>query len=242
MNTNTILFAGDSITQGSWTVDPNNPFHVLTGLTTAQMFSTLIGQAKGYANIINMGKSGDTAAGLLARLSTDVIPSHAAVVVVMIGRNDVGDGVNPITSITNYQASLTSIAQALIADGSRVVFMSWNAESHAPSSGTNSPTFLDAMAQVAESNGCGYIDIFSMWCSYLWGAIQTVEGYAALYYEQYTNQPCIHPSALGAQWIATFALKPQFNLIWNPPAPVVQYTQQQIAQAAAQLAQNSVTG
>ena len=75
--------------------------------------------------VFNTGISGDTAAGALARLETDVLPDRPNVVAIMLGMNDVGrgqytageagDGVLAARrkSIDNYRANMTKILARL---------------------------------------------------------------------------------------------------------------------------------
>lgn len=206
---NTIVFIGDSITFGAWSVNPDGT--QLTGIAVEQKFSFLIGQAHGFSTIINKGKPNDTVAGLQARLQTDVISYNPDMVVIMIGRNDVNDaGYSVLTPVSTYKQKLSEVVQSLKNAGiTRVLILSPNVMNHGYYLNTNIIPYLDAMAQVAQENGVYYIDVFSMWASYKWSAAATVAEYDALYYNN------THPSAAGHAAIAEFVNKPQFNYMFN---------------------------
>lgn len=209
----TIVFIGDSITFGAWSINPDGT--QLTGIPVSQKFSTLIGQAHGFSTIINKGKPNDTVAGLQARLQTDVISYNPDMVVIMIGRNDVNDAsYSVLTPVSTYKQKLGEVVQTLQSNGiNRILILSPNVMNHGYYLNTNIIPYLDAMAQVAQESGVHYIDVFSMWASYKWSAAATVAEYDALYYNN------THPSAAGHAVIAEFVNKPQFNYMFDDVAP-----------------------
>jgi lysophospholipase L1-like esterase len=214
-----IIFAGDSITQGAWTVDAQG--NQLTGLTNAQKFSTLVGNARGFDTVVNAGVSGDTVTGLYNRLYS-IISQSPDVVVIMIGTNDVGHAQTPITTLATFTQKINDIVEALLAENIRVCLMSWPTANHDYWGGVNSPAYLDAIAQAAQSHSVGYIPVYEMWCAYKWAAALTVEAYDALYWEQ--SGVAFHPSVSGAQVIADFILKNQFSHLLTVEPPSVPIT------------------
>src|SRR5581483_7987262 len=77
---NSVVFLGDSITQG-WRDNMGGRF---AGLKVA-----------------NRGISGDTTRGVLIRLDEDVIALHPRAVVLLIGTNDLEEGADPDTIAAN---------------------------------------------------------------------------------------------------------------------------------------------
>lgn len=140
-----IVFIGDSITKGT----------DYGGVTTADTFAYKIGVAAGYApaDIINKGVGSDTSAGVLARLSTDVISLCPAVCVLMIGVNDVVLGV-PIAS---FKSNVQQIANALALAGIKLVVMTSNLQRGSVAHIANQEQYV----QATESIACvGVVDIF----------------------------------------------------------------------------------
>ena len=78
----------------------------------------LTGQQLNSAPELNFGKSGDTTALVLARIS-DAVNAACGAYVVMIGVNDLNEGGSP--SLASIQANLTAIWNALLATGRPVV-------------------------------------------------------------------------------------------------------------------------
>jgi lysophospholipase L1-like esterase len=140
----TVVFLGDSITLG-----------VRPGVTAAQTFASIVGNARGFSSIINKGLSNDTAAGGLARLNADVISLAPKSCVVMFGTNDVFNGV----SVASYKASMKSIVQQLKAAGIEVVILS-------PLLGRSSPQiaafppYLIALEEIGFEESVHVIDIY----------------------------------------------------------------------------------
>ena len=83
----TVVFLGDSITQGWKTLANDFP-----GLKTA-----------------NRGISGDTSRGVLFRLKEDVIDAQPRAVVLLLGTNDLGLGASPDQAAQNIRLILTNL-------------------------------------------------------------------------------------------------------------------------------------
>jgi lysophospholipase L1-like esterase len=85
-----LVFLGDSITQGWGDVGSSFP-----GIKTAVR-----------------GVSGDTTRGVLIRLNDDVIALKPSGVVLLIGTNDIGDGVSPDVIASNVKLIIDALKQA----------------------------------------------------------------------------------------------------------------------------------
>jgi lysophospholipase L1-like esterase len=191
---NTIVFAGDSVTQGAWTVDSGGA--QLTGLTTDQKFSTLIGNARGFSTVVNAGKSGDTAAGLASRLSADVLSHSPDAVAIMIGVNDVDTGTP--TPVVEFKLSLYGIIETLQAASVRPTLLMPNLVRSSPV-GIAFPAYLNAMNEVAVENSVPIVPIYDLFCRQ-WLAVANQSTFDALFHDYK------HMTAAGHRFIADCVL------------------------------------
>lgn len=194
-----IVFAGDSVTQGAFIMAADG-ITVATGLTPEQKFASIIGAAKGYTNVVNTGKSGDTVAKLKARLATDVLPHAPAPIVIMIGINDVTSV--PSTPIANFRADLEYIVDTLKAAGSPVVIFLPNIVRNTPV-GAAFPPYLETMVDVGRAKGVKVLPIYDLFAR-KWLAVPAAT-FDALFYDDK------HPSALGHQFIANTATSTPYS-------------------------------
>jgi lysophospholipase L1-like esterase len=149
-----IVAIGDSITYGLH--DDQQP-----GGWVARLAGRLHQDYPGAAfDVRNAGVNGDTAAGVLGRLSTDVLAVHPGLMILSIGTNDFDYGV-PAAS---FRATLTQIIDRAQAAGISVL-----AASMLPSAGLL-PSRLAAesaynamIPQVCAATGAGYLDEFDQW-------------------------------------------------------------------------------
>lgn len=123
----TIVFLGDSVTQGCFELyqkndgcietyfDPANAYHK----KLAEIFAVLCPSVP--INIINSGISGDNAVHACARIERDVLCYSPDLVVVCFGLNDAGRG---IEGLEDYKKSLAGIFKKL--KGTEVIFMTPN--------------------------------------------------------------------------------------------------------------------
>lgn len=108
-----LICLGDSITYGY-------------GVRSAQRWTTLVGQALAYP-VTNLGVSGDTTGGMLARLNAEVIPplrekplGMRPTVLLMGGVNDIFySGVD-----TGARANMGAMVQQVLTAGGRCVMLS----------------------------------------------------------------------------------------------------------------------
>jgi acyl-CoA thioesterase-1 len=88
------------------------------GTTSGNNFVSLLSSRLGVS-IVNAGRSGDTTASALSRLQSDVIARQPDVVMVLIGGNDLLQGV----PLTQRVANITSIAQQIRNTGAAVILV-----------------------------------------------------------------------------------------------------------------------
>jgi len=94
------------------------------GVTSTDTFAYKIGIANGYApaDILNRGVSSDTAAGVLARIHTDVINHSPDVCLLEIGINDWALG----TPLATFEATLAAISTAVRGAGIKLIVLTSN--------------------------------------------------------------------------------------------------------------------
>lgn len=129
---------------------------------------------------VNCGIAGDTAAGVLKRLDSDILPNHPTAAVVMLGMNDVGRGAYGTAApaaaqttefrekfLTSYRANLTELVMRLRQAGiKRIVLVTPSPFDQTaklasdPLTGVNDALGRCAQIaqEVAQQNGCGVVD------------------------------------------------------------------------------------
>jgi acyl-CoA thioesterase I len=100
-----VVAFGDSLVAGVGTTGGNNFVSLLSGR---------IG-----ISIVNAGRSGDTTGSALGRLQSDVIARQPKVVIVLLGGNDLLQGL----PISQRIANITSIAQQIRSTGATVILV-----------------------------------------------------------------------------------------------------------------------
>ena len=101
----TVVAFGDSLTVGVGTTGDNDYVALLANRTGVP--------------IINAGRSGDTTASALARIDNAVLARDADIVIVLLGGNDLLQGV----PVQQRIANITTIVQQLRADGAAVILV-----------------------------------------------------------------------------------------------------------------------
>jgi len=96
---------GDSLVVGIGTTGGNNFVSLLSGRVGI--------------SIVNAGRSGDTTASALGRLQSDVIARQPRVVIVLLGGNDLLQGL----PVSQRVANITSIAQQIRSTGATVILV-----------------------------------------------------------------------------------------------------------------------
>jgi lysophospholipase L1-like esterase len=101
----TVVAFGDSLTTGVGTTGDND-------------FVSLLANRTGVP-IVNAGRSGDTTASALARIDSAVLSRDADIAIVLLGGNDLLQGV----PVQQRVANITSIVQQIRADGAAVILV-----------------------------------------------------------------------------------------------------------------------
>jgi lysophospholipase L1-like esterase len=185
----TVVFLGDSITLG-----------IRTGVSATDIFSYKIGNARGFSTIINSGVANDTAAGGLARLSTDVLAHNPQCCAIMFGTNDVYNSV----SVASYKASMKSIVQTLKANDIEPVIFS-------PPLGRSTPQiepfppYLIALAEIGYEENISVVDMYYRFCHFYF--YYSAINFDGLYMDW------AHPSPNGHQAITDIFLEEANNNI-----------------------------
>lgn len=182
-----VVFLGDSITLG-----------VRTGVGPTDIFSYKIGNARGFTSIVNKGVANDTAAGGLARLSTDVLAENPKACVVMFGTNDVFNGV----SVASFKSSMKSIVQTLKTNNIEPVIFT-------PPLGRSSPQisafppYLIALAEIGYEENIGVVEMYRRFCHFYFYYSST--DFNNLYADW------AHPTAVGHTAITNIFLEKENN-------------------------------
>ena len=188
----TIIFIGDSIVEGT----------DYGGVTTAQTFASLIGIANGYAasSIVNAGVSGDTSAGMLARIGNGVLAHSPAVCVFMIGLNDWSTGV----SVATYQANIKQFIEQLLVNNVKPVGFTSSLERGATSVFSGFKPYLEAFDTECGCHAVQKVDLYrEMALSYLY--LSSVD------FNNLYADGIVHLSVIGHAFVASLAARPVFN-------------------------------
>jgi acyl-CoA thioesterase-1 len=108
----------------------------------------------------NAGVNGDTAAGVLKRLPTDVLAAHPQLVILSIGTNDFDEGV----PAGEFRYTLTRVIKRLQTAQIAVLGVSMLPEAGlAPRQLVAQSAYNAIIAQVCAATGAGYLDEFDSW-------------------------------------------------------------------------------
>ena len=125
----TIVFIGDSVTQGCFECYTKNDGSIETIFDYKSAYSTKVGDIlhmlypSAQVNIINSGISGDNAIGGNGRFERDVLSYNPDLVVISFGLNDCDAGKDGISKYTN---ALEEMFSALKARNIEAVFLTEN--------------------------------------------------------------------------------------------------------------------
>ena len=152
----TIVAVGDSITKGDWDTRVAGGWVTRLGgkLRRAYPHVTFV--------VRNSGVDGDTTAGVLARLSRDVLSYQPGLVLVSIGTNDFDYGVSP----SSFSAQLRTLVGQLRATAHTPIVV---LVSMLPIAGQTPARLLaerrynDIIRLTAMATGVGYLDLFDPW-------------------------------------------------------------------------------
>ncbi|KGU84817.1 SGNH/GDSL hydrolase family protein [Pseudomonas mediterranea] len=222
-----IVFAGHSIVKGT----------DYGGVTRTDTFAYKIGTAAGYASadIYIKGVSGDTSAGLLARLQADVIGLAPDVCVIMIGANDWSTGV----SVATFTANLRLIASKVIGAGIKLVLMTDNMNRGSVAEFVSLGTYEDAIRKVSVEYNCPLVDIFSRMC------FKALCNDYTQYYAGTTDK--IHFSIAGHTWAAQVSSETSpkdafVKVTSTPPVVVTEPTAQDVQDLSVAISDYLING
>lgn len=191
-----IVFLGTSITKGS-------PYG---GVTATDTFAYKIGIANGYApaDILNKGVSSDTSAGMLSRLSADVLAHSPDVCVLEVGPNDQLIGV----AFSTFSANVASIISQLQAANIKVVLLNSSMRRGSSAEFAAYKPYLMAMEKEAADAGCAIVDLYRELATSYFYLGSTL--FAALYADM------IHLTKAGHQFATDLAGRPKYAGVFVP--------------------------
>lgn len=170
------------------------------GVTATDTFLYKIGIASGYlaTNIINSGKSSDTSAGALARLSTDVLAYSPKVCLVEIGLNDWAAGI----SLAVYRGNVSSILSTLKSNGIKPVGLT-KMQRGTTSDFAGQKQYIEAFEAECATQGVNLVDLFREECaSYLYLT-------STAFYANYVD--VVHLTVAGHQFVTDLAARSKFS-------------------------------
>lgn len=124
-----LAFLGDSVTHGCFELVVDDKFRFQPRFDRAAAYHALLEKMLGVlypsvpVSIINAGFNGNGAVHALKRLEQDVLSQHPDLTVVCLGLNDCHNGEE---GIEVYHRQLKQIFNALLAQGSEVIYMTPN--------------------------------------------------------------------------------------------------------------------
>ena len=125
----TVVFLGDSVTQGCYEVYRNSPTTIETVFDYDSAYSTRFKSMvnllypNAQLNIINSGISGDNAVGALARIERDALNYNPDLVVVGLALNDSTAGME---KLDEYRSAMTEIVKRVKNAGAECILLTPN--------------------------------------------------------------------------------------------------------------------
>ncbi len=155
-NSQTIVAVGDSITKGDWDTSVSGGWVTRLGAKLSEAYPHM------RFVVRNAGVDGDTTAGLLARLSHDVLSYQPRLVLVSIGTNDFDDGVSPSTFELELHMTVGRLRAAT--NPPIVVLVSMlPIAAQLASRLVEQRRYNDIIRRTAAATGAGYLDLFDPW-------------------------------------------------------------------------------
>jgi len=183
-----IVCIGDSITEQNYHLEGRLNY---VGLLTERLMELY----NRKSSVLNAGKSGDTAQGILNRLEEDALRFRPDLVTVMVGINDAvlgRDGIDP------FKLNLELLVKRIAASGSEVLLLTQNGvDFHVREQSvllrTAYPSYAAAIQEIAVRSNIPLCNIYERWGEYVQG--QT-NNHLMLMHDS------IHPGARGHAFIA----------------------------------------
>ncbi len=180
----TIVAVGDSITRGDGDTD-------VPGGWVTRLGEKLHAAYPGAAfTVRNTGLDGDTTAGVLARLSRDVLAAHPTLVIISSGTNDFDEGV----SATLYEARLRTLVDRLRTSPQPPVVILAGLlpiAGQMPARLASERTYNAIIRRTAAATHVGYLDLFDIWLA------------LGPTYLHALRQDAEHPNPLGYEFLAS---------------------------------------
>jgi acyl-CoA thioesterase I len=146
----TIIGFGDSLTFG-WCADKGYLDFLYEILS--QHF------ADAYIDIINCGIPGDTAAGGLARLSSDVIKKNPDCVIIQFGLNDAFTG----CSVEQFRQTMSHLIDKLLKETQADLLLTTSVWFDMPSAYNHAELFYHCMEEIAEDRALPIVRLHAQW-------------------------------------------------------------------------------
>lgn len=159
----TIVFLGDSVTQGCFEVYKTGENSIETVYDHQHAYSTRLREMLGVLypraqiNIINSGISGNNAVHGAQRLERDVLSYRPDLVVVSFGLNDSAAGVE---GIGTYTQALGNIFNRLQAEGIETIFLTENMMCSEVSCHLQDPLLVQLAAKFSQIQCSGILDAY----------------------------------------------------------------------------------
>lgn len=182
--TQTIVAVGDSITKGDWDTEVKGGWvtRLADKLQRAYPQATFV--------VRNAGVDGDTTAGVLARLTRDVLAPNPALVIVSIGTNDFDMDVPPATFATELHTLAARLRDA--AHPPVVILASMlPIAGQTPSRLAAERAYNDVIRRTAAEANAGYLDLFDPWLA------------LGPYYLHALRHDTEHPNPIGYELLAS---------------------------------------
>ena len=194
----TIVFLGDSVTQGCFECYMTGPNSLETVFDYPSAYSTRIREMFSIlypnvqVNIIDSGISGDGTMGGIARLDRDVLSYHPDLVVVSYGLNDAAIG--GLDGLDGYGQRLEEMFRRITEMGAECIFLTENMMNTKTSCHLKDSLFIHLAEQfakvendgvlaayferakeVAKANGVKVCDCYAKWKKMQAGGVDTTE-------------------------------------------------------------------
>ena len=159
----TIVFLGDSVTQGCFECYMTGPRSLETVFDYPSAYSTRIREMfavlypNAQVNIIDSGISGDGTLGGVGRLERDVLSYHPDLVVVSYGLNDSCAG---LAGLDGYGERLAEIFRRVTESGAECIFLTENMMNTKTSCHLKDDLFIELAQQFAKVENDGVLEAY----------------------------------------------------------------------------------
>ena len=148
----TVVALGDSNTEVNWTSEGQLNW---TGHLSAGMAQHRV--------LVNAGQGGDTAAGGLARLGSDVLSAEPDLVIVTFGTNDLA-----LDTLENFEASMRGIVDGIRAAGPASILLRTPNPNYDMEAGTwleseKLDQIAEIIREIAAEKKTGLVDHYALW-------------------------------------------------------------------------------